>query len=281
MSKNIQMNYLNSDGSYEELYPENGCLPLTGGTMNGPINFYSNEIGANATINGISLGLNITNQYNTGEIRFISKPQNSSDNTVVNLKIGGTPLTTSGTNGVPEFVNINTQSVFNARSIIKQVANPVDAQDAVTKNYVDSILGNGALTYEFIKTYGSSGKTTVASSLSKVIAAFGYSSGDDKIYYLYFTAINNNSKAIGYILSASSPSELIMVEAGLLDPNKGLELDNILINKTIYILFIGIKWEFHYKITEFKQYFSIEILDEYLFKFVAKMDSTEIKLWNS
>ena len=155
MSKNIQMNYLNSDGSYEELYPENGCLPLTGGSMNGPINFYSNEIGANATINGTSLGLNITNQYNTGEIRFISKPQSSSDNTVVNLKIGGTPLITSGTNGVPEFVNINAQSVFNARSIIKQVANPVDAQDAVTKNYVDSFVESRIVSIETTLTPGS------------------------------------------------------------------------------------------------------------------------------
>ena len=243
MSKNIEMNYLNSDGSYEKLYPENGCLPLTGGTMNGPINFYSNEIGANATINGTSLGLNITNQYNTGEIRFISKPQNSSDNTVVNLKIGGTPLTTAGTNGVPEFVNINTQSVFNARSIIKQVANPVDAQDAVTKNYVDSILGNGALTYEFIRAYVYNAGATVYSSLSKVIAAFGQTiSNDGEVSYLYFTAINNNNTSTGYNLNASTPSNPIVVKVGSLDPNKGLELNNIWgENRTVYILFIGIK----------------------------------------
>lgn len=163
MAKNIVMNYLNSDGSYEELYPENGCLPLTGGTIIGSIKVDTPDGGGNgdsyqlvSNYLGEKSGLGHT-VMSGGEGGLMLRANSANSKMATMLTIG---------NLIANFQSMDSEG-YGANVRLTGIDTPVSDYDAVNKNYVDGLLANGNIeVFSYIgnNEYGSSAPNSIVVS---------------------------------------------------------------------------------------------------------------------
>lgn len=206
MAKNIEMNWFNGSG-YEVLWPQNGCLSLSGGTMSGSISWENSF-------------------YEDGPY-------------AISPRVGGLSLDVGTGNAIKLMVTSEGIELNNNR--IFELADPIESQDAATKAYVDGLVGSGGLTYEFNMATSTGGSTMmIKSSFSKLVIAYGYWAyrGDS---CFVFSNLTDDATSVGYIIQTDGRLVSSMnTDAGIV--NLGLFIDSAIPSNTnVFCLFIGIK----------------------------------------
>ena len=200
MAKNIVMNYLNSDGSYEELYPENGCLPLTGGTITGSIKVDTPDSGGNgdsyqlvSNYLGEKSGLGHT-VMSGGEGGLMLRANSANSKMATMLTIG---------NLIANFQSMDSEG-YGANVRLTGIDTPVNDYDAVNKRYVDGLLSSSG-GIEIINYVGNGGygdgspiSITVSKDNPKYMIIQGIDSTATVLFFV-LAGLNSSYKQYGYI----------------------------------------------------------------------------------
>lgn len=231
MARNIEMNYYNGS-DYEVLWPENGCLKLSGGTMNGPIINGSGSAGGGndyqiRTSNlGELSGIGHSSAGDgTGSIGIYA--YNVHEN---NRDIIGTSLIV-GVNNTIQVLHVESGIIDYPR--ITGLGDPTGPQDAVTKNYID----NNCLKYE------------ISSYIVKASTTYLTPNNIKTIVFAIFQYVSNTSEnmALGFASQGATYCNMLSVDKSNANIVTDLQINSTNIkstyaisdNVTVRVLFIG------------------------------------------